>query len=100
MIPRQITVMGDKIAVKQTVKAIEALESGDTEIMGLAFILEDLILIRKDLPAKAKPKVLVHEIAHLAMHKNGIDQFLTKEQQEVICQMVSHLYFELKRQGL
>ena len=100
MIPRSITVMGDKIAVKQTVKAIEALETGDTEIMGLAFILEDLILIRKDLPTKAKPKVLVHEITHLAMHKNGIDQFLTKEQQEVVCQMVSHLYFELKRQGV
>ena len=100
MIPRQITVMGDKIAVKQTVKAIEALETGDTEIMGLAFILEDLILIRKDLPAKAKPKVLAHELCHIAMHKNGIDQFLTKEQQEVLCQMFSHLYFELKRQGL
>lgn len=100
MIPRQVTVMGDKVVIKQTVKAIEALESGETEIMGLAFILEDLILIRKDLPAKAKPKVLGHELFHIYLHKIGLDQYLTKEQQEVLCQTFTHAYFELKKQGL
>jgi len=92
--------MGDKIAVKQSLKEIASFEDKDHEVLGLAFILEDLIWIKKDLPPMSKPKVLVHEITHIAMHKNGIDQYLTKEQQEIICQMVSQLYFELKRQGI
>lgn len=100
MLPRSITVMGDKIAVKEALRGIQAFEDEHSEVMGLAFILEDLILIRKDLPERAKPKVLAHEITHIAMAKNGIDQYLTREQQEVICQMFSQLYFELKKQGL
>lgn len=100
MLPNKITVMGEKIAVKQSLKLLEQFETASDEVLGLALILEDTIIIRKDIPEKSKPRVLVHEAAHHAMHKNGIDQYLSREQQEVLCQMISGLYFELKRCGV
>lgn len=98
MIPRSVMVLGHKITIKQTEKF--PVEDAERDILGLADILEETIYLHKNLPAKARNKVLIHELAHMGLYLSGASQSISPEIEETLCQMFANLYVELKRQGI
>jgi hypothetical protein len=96
-IPKSITILGHKTTVKQ-VKALP----GDAEVdtLGVADLTDDIIYLHKAMSENAKQKILLHEIFHHAMWRNGVDQTLNGSQLECLCQMFTYLHLELKRQKL
>lgn len=99
MLPRSLTVLGVKIAIRQTDK-LPMGDNENAEVLGVAEVLDDRIYIHKDMSELGKRKILAHEIFHHALFKNGVSQSITPQIEEVLCQSFATLYFELKKQGL
>jgi len=100
-VPRSVVILGDKISVKQaSAQAMANYEEAGEDVLGLALLLEDSVLIRADAPSAYKKKILAHEIFHLACFKSGISQSINSSTEESLCQLFSQLYFQLKKQGL
>lgn len=93
---KTMRVMGQKIAVRE----VDRLPVGDDETLGVADILEHTTYILKSLPRAAKPNILVHEAVHHLCWQSGLSQYLTKEQEEMVCQLFAAFHRELKEQGL
>lgn len=100
-LPRHLAVLGDVVKIKQAeTKAFSIYEEANEDILGLALVLEDSILIRKDVPESHKRKILAHEIFHIVCYKSGISQSIPAGIEENLCQLFSQIYFQLKKQGL
>ena len=96
-VPKSVTILGHKTVVKQ----VRSLPDGiDVDTVGLADLTDDVIYLHKDLSDTAKKKILLHEIFHHGMWKNGVDQTLNASQLECLCQLFTYLYIEIKRQKL
>jgi hypothetical protein len=70
------------------------------DTVGLADLTDDVIYLHKEMTEAAKQKILLHEIFHHAMWRNGVDQTLNASQLECLCQLFTYLYIEIKRQKL
>ena len=100
-IPKSVVILGDRISVKQAAAGEMAnYEEAGEDVLGLALLLEDTILVRADAPNHYKKKILAHEIFHLACFKSGISQSINSSTEESLCQLFSQIYFQLKKQGL
>lgn len=97
-VPRSVNILGHKTAIKCVKELPE--DAGDTDTVGLACLTDDIIYLHNGLSDQAKHKILLHEIFHHAMWRNGVDQTLNASQMECLCQMFSYLYLELKRQKI
>ena len=98
-LPRSVTVLGDKIAIIEvTDKQMAPYCEPDEDILGLALLLENKILILKDIPHKEKLRVVSHELFHIVIYKMGLRPNPTAE--EVFCQAFAIAHAQLKEQGL
>jgi len=96
MIPKNVDVLGITCPVKQC----DMKKHLDEDALGLADLLANKIYIEKFVPDAVKPRLLVHEAAHIALWHSGIHFCLNDSEIETLCQIISTLYFELKKQGI
>lgn len=100
-LPKSVTIMGDKVTVRQaTPSEMATYEDQSEDVLGLALLLEESILVRSDAPNSYKKKILAHEIFHIACFKSGVSQSISASTEESLCQLFSQIYFQLKKQGL
>jgi hypothetical protein len=97
MLPKSVMILGHKTKIVHT-KDLPVEKDDDT--VGLADILDHVIHIHKDISKESKRRIMLHEIFHHAMWRNGATQSISKEMEEVLCQTFSYLYDELKRQNI
>lgn len=86
-IPKQITILGRKIKVKEI--PVQKLHEMYPNALGMCDSYNDLIYIAKELPAKAKVRVFRHECVHAFLDIVGIDQVLNENENEIYAQCIS-----------
>jgi Zn-dependent peptidase ImmA (M78 family) len=94
-LPRSVTVLGDKIRVLQVDAKTMKYEAQDDTAIGLALLLENKILILKNLPEKEKPRVLTHEIVHFILYKTCSNVSISAEMEEVLCQVIATTFGQM-----
>lgn len=98
MLPKSVMILGHKTKIVHTRELPETPKDDDT--IGLADILDHVIHVHKDLSKEAKRRIMLHEIYHHNLWRSGVDQSISKELQEVLCQNFAYLYDELKGQKI
>lgn len=93
---KNMRVMGVKIAIKE----VKKLRDGDDGTLAIAYTLEHKTELLKSLPPVSKNNLLIHEAVHHLCWQSGLSQYLTKEQEEMVCQLFAAFHRELKEQGL
>lgn len=94
-IPKKLDVLGDTVKISLD-ERIEQVAGEGT--LGLADLVEGKIFIHKGLSQRGKEYILLHEYWHHALWLSGIDQTLTTEQVESLCQTFATVYRQLCRQ--
>jgi hypothetical protein len=92
---KSMRVLGAKIAIK----SVSKLPMGDEHTLGVADVLDQVTHVHKNLSKFAAPKILIHEAGHHAFWHSGVSQSISPELEEVLCQVFTRLYYELKEQG-
>lgn len=63
--------------------------------LGLSDMDKGLIIISNKLPQEQVPAVVGHELVHFILNTSGIDGFLTKKQEEALCDTIGKAIGEL-----
>lgn len=86
------------LGIKCPVKECDIKKTLSEDALGLTDLLENKIYIEKFQPEDSKKRTLVHEAVHVALWHSGVHFTLSPDMCETLCQVMSALYFELKKQ--
>lgn len=91
---KSVTILGRrfKIILAQNIK------HEDRDAGGLVDFDEMTISLDSDMGSTQREKALLHEIAHIGCDVSGIDQRITPEMVEVICQTMSNTFYDFIKQ--
>jgi Zn-dependent peptidase ImmA (M78 family) len=92
-VPSSITILGRKVKIKQG----NNLVYNGQQCLGLCDCDNNTIYLEKSVELPAKHDVLIHEIGHYFLEITGFSQKMSDSENEVMCQLLTLFYNDVKK---